>query len=441
MDDTESVDISFQNLVIQAKELMQRNLKEGEGYTYICPDIKRYPHQWLWDSCYHIIVNSHLDIDLAKKEFETLVKKQDSEGHISHMNYWEHKFSPIDFVVKRYYKNRDVSSLTQTPVIPQALRAIYEKTKDDHFLSYNLNKVKTYYDLLYSTRVFNDDEVPLLNIIHTWESGTDNCPIYDAALGINHKSRFLPGKWLRSLLRQLKVLKQNDWDMHRIRESDFFLYKDLLFNCVYIQGCRDLAYLYDQLGNNKESAELKERAKSLEDVLITSCWNPEDEIFYGLYGKENKMDTVKSAHSLLPLMLDGLPHGKAVSLVEEHLLNPKEFWSDYPVPTVALNEPSYSEKAILLWRGPTWICLNWFIIKGLKKHNFENVATDLAQRTIEMIHKSGYREFYSPTTGQGMGAKNFGWSTLVIDIEKSIFNLDLDFLLLQEFRHIKRMDL
>jgi len=29
--------------------------------------------------------------------------------------------------------------------------------------------------------------------------------------------------------------------------------------------------------------------------------------------------------------------------------------------------------------------------------------------------------------------KNFGWSTLVIDIEKSIFNLDLDFMLLQEF--------
>ncbi len=281
-----------------------------------------------------------------------------------------------------------------------------------------------------------------VNPFEIWQKTIkSNCPIYDKALGIDSQSKFLPIKWLRSLLKQLKALKQNEWNMQKIREADFFLYKDLLFNCVYIQGCRDLAYLYKESGNNKESTELIKRAKQLEDVLIKNCWNPDEEIFFGLYGKENNMDHVKATHSLLPLMLDGLPHGKAVSLVEEHLLNEKEFWPEYPIPSVALNEPSYSEKAILLWRGPTWICLNWFIINGLRKHNFENVATDLAQKTIELIHKSGYREFYSPSNGSGIGAKNFGWSTLVIDIEKSIFNLDLDFLLLQDFRHIKRMDL
>jgi hypothetical protein len=33
-----------------------------------------------------------------------------------------------------------------------------------------------------------------------------------------------------------------------------------------------------------------------------------------------------------------------------------------------------------------------------------------------MIDRSGIREFYDPRTGDGEGARDFGWTTLVLDL-------------------------
>jgi hypothetical protein len=33
-----------------------------------------------------------------------------------------------------------------------------------------------------------------------------------------------------------------------------------------------------------------------------------------------------------------------------------------------------------------------------------------------MMVSSGIREFYDPFTGEGQGAREFGWSTLVLDL-------------------------
>ena len=96
--------MQLQKVEKEVQELFNRNLKSGTDemgfhFTYICPDIKKYPHQWLWDSCFHIIVNSHLNIDLAKAEFKTLIARQWENGFVPHMNYWEHKSSVIGVVM------------------------------------------------------------------------------------------------------------------------------------------------------------------------------------------------------------------------------------------------------------------------------------------------------------------------------------------------------
>ena len=39
---------------------------------------------------------------------------------------------------------------------------------------------------------------------------------------------------------------------------------------------------------------------------------------------------------------------------------------------------------------------------------------------MAVIKKSGFREYYNPLTGDGLGAKDFGWSTLVMDMMKRL---------------------
>jgi hypothetical protein len=32
------------------------------------------------------------------------------------------------------------------------------------------------------------------------------------------------------------------------------------------------------------------------------------------------------------------------------------------------------------------------------------------------VLRHGFREYYNPVTGRGLGARNFGWSTLLVDL-------------------------
>ena len=87
------------------------------------------------------------------------------------------------------------------------------------------------------------------------------------------------------------------------------------------------------------------------------------------------------------------------------------------MPSVA-TEPSFDPEnlAQTTWRGPSWVNSNWYLWQGLRAHGYADVATELARRTVAMLAQSGIREFYNPFTGAGLGAVDFGWTTLALDM-------------------------
>ena len=68
------------------------------------------------------------------------------------------------------------------------------------------------------------------------------------------------------------------------------------------------------------------------------------------------------------------------------------------------------------WRGPTWINTAWLCWLGLVRLGYEQAAADLAQRLGAAMAAAGLREYYDPRTGAGMGTKDFGWSSLVMEL-------------------------
>ncbi|HKC92138.1 MAG TPA: hypothetical protein VKE23_12520, partial [Candidatus Limnocylindria bacterium] len=81
-------------------------------------------------------------------------------------------------------------------------------------------------------------------------------------------------------------------------------------------------------------------------------------------------------------------------------------------------EPAFDPgwRAKTTWRGPTWVNVNWYLYWGLRAHGRADVASHIVDRTVAMIDRSGVREFYDPRTGEGEGAHDFGWTTLVLDL-------------------------
>ena len=92
-----------------------------------------------------------------------------------------------------------------------------------------------------------------------------------------------------------------------------------------------------------------------------------------------------------------------------------------PAPSVALGEPSFSLQEHFdglrrYWRGPTWINSAWLLWRGIVRLGYEEEAATLARAISETVVREGLREFYGPHDGRGMGATDFAWSALALEL-------------------------
>ena len=60
-------------------------------------------------------------------------------------------------------------------------------------------------------------------------------------------------------------------------------------------------------------------------------------------------------------------------------------------------------------RDRVWVNCNWIIYQGLKNKD-KKFAEIIRKKTINLIEKKKFREYYSCKSGLGMGAKNFSWT-------------------------------
>jgi hypothetical protein len=105
-------------------------------------------------------------------------------------------------------------------------------------------------------------------------------------------------------------------------------------------------------------------------------------------------------------------------LVDQWVISPEDFWLPYPLPSVPASNPKFlpGNPRGFIWRGPTWINTNWFLSHALRRHGYPQLADTIVAKSHEAIEKSGFREYYHPYTAEGLGARDFGWSTLILDM-------------------------
>jgi hypothetical protein len=92
-----------------------------------------------------------------------------------------------------------------------------------------------------------------------------------------------------------------------------------------------------------------------------------------------------------------------------------------PLPAVALDDPTHTSRETWWgrhrhWRGPSWVNSAWFVSLGLRRLGLDEEADALARRLRATVAREGFREYYEARQGYGMGAHDFGWSTLLWEL-------------------------
>jgi glycogen debranching enzyme len=130
---------------------------------------------------------------------------------------------------------------------------------------------------------------------------------------------------------------------------------------------------------------------------------------------------VETWAALAPLALPDLPEAIGRRLVEERLLDRDRFWLPVPPPSVAVSEPAFDPGRgpglrRRYWRGPTWINAAWLLWMGLVRLGYREQADELARAITGAVSGVGLREYLNPYTGDGLGATDFAWSALALEL-------------------------
>ena len=124
--------------------------------------------------------------------------------------------------------------------------------------------------------------------------------------------------------------------------------------------------------------------------------------FYDVSAQKKYHAPIISAY--FPLLIDGYDEKLAADLLADLKTH---HWAEYPLSTVRTDDEKFTPNCY--WRGPSWLVLNWFFHKAF--------GDEIIDKSIKLIEKGGFREYFNPLTGEGYGAQQFSWSAaLLIDM-------------------------
>jgi hypothetical protein len=103
-------------------------------------------------------------------------------------------------------------------------------------------------------------------------------------------------------------------------------------------------------------------------------------------------------------------------MIEEHLLNTKEFWGTYVAPTIARNDSTFQDQ--FYWRGDIWGPTNYMLYEGINRYGFDKVALEYAQKNYDLFMgdwriNQHDNEQYLAWGGTAGGDTHYTWGALL----------------------------
>jgi putative isomerase len=351
--------------VMRAGLISPRYFTTREAMT---PSKMYYVGVWQWDAYFHALAYRHVEKRLAQDQLRILLDHQREDGLLPDAVHDEGIVTHLDFPVD--------ADVTKPPLTAWAAWKLYEVDHDLEFLKEIYEPLVRWNNWWFEHNDLNHNG--LCEYSHPFSSGLDDSPLWDDGMPV----------------------ESPDLNTYLCLQQD------------------TLAKIAAATGQVEDARMWQQRAEAVARRMIENMWDEQAGIFWAR--KNSQPDplsfarvNVRTPFNLFPLITGRMPAKIADRLVA-HLTDERQFWPRYPVPSVALNDPKYDPNQ--MWRGPTWVNINYLIIEGLQKAGYAVVADELRRRTLDLIgSQDDIYEYYQPETGENppKAAAIFGWSSAV----------------------------
>ncbi len=345
------------------------------------PNPTTYPWQWLWDSCFHAIVWTHLGDDRGVLEIQSALRDQDADGFVPHLRYGT---GPNPHAA--FWGRPTTSSITQPPMYGHALAAMHQAGVElpDELLG------RATLGLRFLLERRRRSPGGLVELCHPWESGCDDSPRWDATLS----EPWSTSRWFAAKGDLLRSIERSSAGAPLANPA--FPIGSTGFNALVAWNALELAAV---TGDD----ELVTSAHGLIDAL-DARWDPHLVTWVDDGPTAATSGAVRTLDALLVLLVT------AKQEAFDLLVDPEAFGAPYGPRGVHAAEATFDPQRY--WRGPAWPQLTYLLWVAAARSNASAARGALVRSMVAGSVRSGFAEHWNPSSGAALGAVPQSWTAL-----------------------------
>lgn len=347
--------------------ILRSGLLSPAGYLKreaLAPSKTHYLGIWHWDAYFHALAYRHVDAQLAQDQLWALLDYQSDNGMIPDVVHDEGLITREDDPGGR--------ELTKPPLMAWSALRLFEGGGGSAFLQDMYEPLVRWNN--WWLEHCDDDGDGVVQYNHPYSSGLDDSPLWDAGMPVE--------------------------------SPDLNTYL-----CIHMQSLATIARL---IGRHDDGENWDRQARDLARRAGSHFYDRKSGVFWAT--KDHSPIRVLTPFNLLPIWTGYLSRRQAHAVMST-LTSKNTFWTEFGIPTVSRSDSCYDPER--MWRGPTWINVNYMLIEALSRVGYHSLAANLADRTVDLIGRSGIAEYFNSATGDvpARAAPAFGWSAaLFVDL-------------------------
>jgi putative isomerase len=334
-------------------------------YPGIEPAKAVYKGVWSLDSAYHAIGVSNWDVKLAHQQIELLFSRQLPNGMLP------------DVILE---DGTALTSNTKPPVMTWAVAVVDHRAPDMAFLKEMYPKLAKLGEFFEKERGGDKDGLfYFAGGDAGWDAGWDDSIRWDNGY------------------------RKSTSDDHRLWAIDL--------NCYMVAHYDAMACIAGRLDLPAEQATWQRKSDALAKRINEKLWDEKLGFYIDRDRVTGQEGPAVTPAGFMPLFVHIATPERAARCARL-AADPAIFFPG--LPSAAYDTPGFDPNG--MWRGPAWVNVSWFALKGVHDYGCADPADKLKATLLTWIANdpSTIWEHYEPRTGKGQGALAYGWSAAFV---------------------------
>ena len=375
-----------------------------------------YNGQWIWDTMFVVDLLSILP------DKEEVIREV-------FQNFWDfqvrwnkempdHAHDMVPCMINPDEKNWvQFPAYSQIPILSWGVERVYQRNADKELVRQSIKPIERFHEWYWRERDVTNSGMVTVGTYHSgaiqdarWETFDYECNMDDLKLTLHPT---------------------------RKGEKEGFWYGDICVpgNSAYlVMAERCLMRLALIMGDTMMAARRKLRIDKAVNAMRKHMWDEEAGLFLSVKRDTLEKIPVGTIGSWIPLTAEVPTQDMAKQMAET--LKTEGWNTPLPVPTLDRKDARWKSngawrgetdaaasvrykfdvKQACLWRGDVWPATNYQVAKGLAAYGYEDLAAEIADKTVANAIKNGISEHYDSITGKALGVPYLGMTCSILTL-------------------------